>query len=85
MSAKKEQKPLSKRAKARLAKMRRDPHGRVALEVARYLETAGWRVIVSGKTSIRGVEKPRLGHYEFVMEFTGVRIVKPAKPESEVR
>jgi hypothetical protein len=64
---------LSPRAKARLAKMRRDPFGRLCLEVARYLQTVGWNVIVSGKASVRGFEQPGLGRYEFVLEFSGGR------------
>lgn len=59
---------LSSRERRDLAKMRRDSHGRMCLDVARYLETVGWRAIVTGKVSIRGFERPGLGRYEFVLE-----------------
>lgn len=63
----------STRAKARLARLRRDPGGRVSLEIARYLETVGWRAVVSGPLQVRGAEQHGLGRYEFVMSFTGGR------------
>lgn len=69
-------KPLSARAKARLARMRRDPFGRLTLEVGRYLETIGWRALVIGDARIQGFEQPGLGRYEFVVKFTGGRIKK---------
>jgi hypothetical protein len=66
-------KPLSKRAKARLARMRRDPFGRLCLEVGRYLETVGWRAVLIGKAQVRGFETKGVGRYEFVVEFSGGR------------
>lgn len=70
-------KPMGKREKARLAKMRRDPFGRLCLEVNRYLETVGWRAIVMGKPQVRGFEQPGLGRYEFALDFSGGRLKQP--------
>lgn len=67
-------KPQSKRAKALIAKRRRDPGWRISMEVARYLETVGWRVVITSGLQVRGFEQPGLGHYEFVMQFSGGRI-----------
>lgn len=72
-------KPLSKRAKARLASIRRDPFGRLTLEINRYLGTVGWTALVIGGAQIRGFEKPRMGNYEFCVDFTGGRIAPLAK------
>ena len=68
-------KPLSKRAKARLAKIRRDPHGRIGLEVARYLKAHGWLVLVTGRASVRGESQTngKMGRYEFMLEFSGFK------------
>jgi hypothetical protein len=75
-------KPLSKRAKARQAKMRRDPFGRLCQEVNRYLETVGWRAVVMGKPQVRGFESPGLGRYEFTLEFSGGRIKQPESADA---
>lgn len=65
-------KPLSKRAKVRLQRLRRDPFGRFGLALRAYLETIGWSVVVVGKPQIRGFDGDRpLGKFEFVVEFTG--------------
>lgn len=69
-------KPLSDRAKKRLAKMRRDPFGRLSLEINRYLETVGWQAVVIGTPQVRGLETPGLGKYEFTVSFSGGRIAK---------
>jgi hypothetical protein len=70
--------PLSKRAKARLARMRRDPFGRLTLEIGRYLETVGWRALVIGNARVQHQAGERQYNYEFVVTFTGGK--KKAKP-----
>lgn len=77
------QKPLSKRAKARLARMRRDPFGRLTLEIQRYLKTVRWEAVVMGTPKISGFEKPGVGNYEFSVSFTGWRL--EPKPSSSLR
>jgi hypothetical protein len=74
-------KKLSAREKQRLAKMRRDPAGRLFLEINRYLRTVGWQPIVMGNPQIRGdarapgvtVRRLAVGHYEFSVSFIGGR------------
>ena len=62
--------PLSKRAKARRRKIRRDPFGRLALAAGDYLESIGWRAIVIGAPRI--LRHGREHHtFEFVIQFTG--------------
>jgi hypothetical protein len=75
-------KPLSARAKARLAKIRRDPFGRLSSEVGRYLETVGWRALIIGSPQIRGFEtKPVSRNLEFVVTFSGGRIPPEGAPK----
>lgn len=78
MSEKKKRRTKVEMAKARLVKMRRDPFGRLSLEIGRYLETVGWRALVVGSPSIYGFEKPGLGHYEFTVQFSGGRLQQKA-------
>lgn len=74
-------KPLSKRAHARLRRLRRDPFGRFGLALNAYLATIGWNAVMIGSPmQIRGVETTGVGRYEFVVTFTGGRITKPAAP-----
>lgn len=63
--------PLSTREKARLARMRRDPFGRLTLEIGRYLETIGWRALVIGHARVQHQAGERDFNYEFVVKFTG--------------
>jgi hypothetical protein len=63
--------PLSKRAKARLQKMRRDPFGRLSLEIGKYLETVGWTALVVGNPRIQQQAGEQKMNYEFVVKFTG--------------
>lgn len=63
--------PLSKRAKARLTRIRRDPFGRLTQEIGRYLETVGWRAIVIGHARVQQQAGERQFNYEFVVKFTG--------------
>ena len=70
-------KPLSKRAKALVAERRKDPGWRISMEVARFLETQGWRVVLTAGSEVRGFETQGLGKYEFVMRFSGGRIKQP--------
>ena len=67
-------KPLSKRAKLRLARMRREPIGRLYLEIGRYLETVGWRAVVMGGAQVRGFSDTGFGKFEFVVQFSGGRM-----------
>lgn len=65
-------KPLSKRARGRLQKMRRDPFGRLALALGAYLETEGWSAIVVGSPAILAEDIPGLGgRFRFVVTFSG--------------
>lgn len=64
-------KPLSNRAKARLARIRRDPFGRLTLEIAKYLEHVGWSALVIGHARIQQQPLARKFNYEFVVDFTG--------------
>lgn len=76
----KKKKPLSERARKRVAHIRRDPFGRLTLEINRYLKTVGWRALVIGTPQVRGYETKGLGHYELAVSFSGGRIQK-AKAE----
>lgn len=64
-------KPLSKRTKARLAHIRRDPFGRLMLEINRYLETIGWSAVVMGGARVQQQPSAAKFNYEFVVDFTG--------------
>jgi hypothetical protein len=66
-----QKKPLSTRAKARLARVRRDPFGRLTLEIGRYLNTIGWQAVVIGGARIQQQAGERQYNYEFVVKFTG--------------
>jgi hypothetical protein len=74
-------KSLSKRPKARLQRLQRDPFGRLALALGGYLESIGWRALVVGSPQVRGGEPgvSRIGHFEFVVTFTGGRIQKQTR------
>lgn len=63
-------KPRSKRAEA-VRYIRRDPFGRLTLEIARYLETVGWRAFVIGNARVQQQAGERKMNYEFVVKFTG--------------
>lgn len=83
---------LSKRATARLAEMRRDPFGRLSLEVGRYLETVGWRAVVIGPARVQSGVAPLIdsddagiGRYEFVVRFTGGKIRETSTKAARVR
>lgn len=68
--------PLSARAKARLAKLRRDPLYRLGMEIQRYLKLKGWSVVVVGKVEIRGLRDSGFGNYEFAVQFSGGRTLQ---------
>ena len=67
----KKKKPLSKRAKASLRYIRRDPFGRLTLEIGRYLDTVGWSAFVIGRARVQQQPGARMLNYEFVVDFTG--------------
>jgi len=75
-------KPLSKRAKARLQRLRRDPFGRFGLALNAYLKSIGWNAVVVGAPQIRGVKTERFGRYEFAVTFTGGVMKKAVSRES---
>lgn len=71
-------KPLSKRAKARVTRIRRDPFGRLTLEINRYLNTVGWSALVIGRARVQQQPGARKFNFEFVVDFTGGK--KKAQP-----
>lgn len=75
-------KPLSKRAKARRARLRREPFGRLGLALEDYLATKGWSVLVVGSPRIeQAPDYPGSFNYTFCVRFTGAQKKTPAPPE----
>jgi hypothetical protein len=76
---------LSKRSKARRARLRRDPFGRLCIAVGDYLASIGWSAVVVGQPAITGegpaffTHDPKrrpagLSRYQFLVSFTGGRV-----------
>ena len=61
---------MTKREKTRLARMRRDPFGRLSLEVQRYLNSVGWNAVMTSNARIQGDIK-EVGNFELVVSFIG--------------
>lgn len=70
--------PRSMRAQARLQRIRRDPFGRLTLEIGRYLDAVGWSALVIGRARVQQQPGARKLNYEFVVDFTSGK--KKAKP-----
>lgn len=64
----------SHRAIQRERRMRRDPFGRLCLEINRYLKTVGWNAVIMGNPQVRGDATNRIGNYEFAVRFTGGKL-----------
>lgn len=77
---------MKPQALARVRRLRRDPAGRLFLEINRYLRTVGWHAIVMSDPQIRGdvralgvTVQRRAGGYEFSVRFTGGRTAAAAR------
>lgn len=71
-------KAMSKRERARRARIRRDPAGRVALTIADYLKGKGWGVVMTTGCRVEQFPSERNGKFRFVTEFLGTRPEKKA-------